>query len=85
MKNNFERVLAILGNDKLEGRAIRQALNEGIKRWQFWNYWSGPATYQLLARMEDAGLVTRHIEYKNVAGQRVKVYKFRATERGCAM
>jgi|ERR1051326_5358728 hypothetical protein len=49
--NTLARVIGILSrHDWMESRDLRARLNEGVPRWKFWRYWSGPAFY---AAMEE--------------------------------
>jgi DNA-binding PadR family transcriptional regulator len=71
------QVLAFLGTGSRTGREIRQHLNAG-RPW--WRCWSGPACYQLLAEMEDAGLLERVVDMRLVSGASVPVHTFRRRE-----
>jgi DNA-binding PadR family transcriptional regulator len=66
-------VLAFLGTQTRTGRDIREYLNAG-RPW--WRRWSGPACYQLLAEMEDAGLLKRGVDMRLVSGVSVPVHTF---------
>ena len=60
------------------GRAVRRALKRhGIDR-------SGPAFYQMMARLEDAGLVAGEYDQKVVDGQIIKERRYTLTARGGA-
>jgi hypothetical protein len=52
-------VLDTLGDEELEGRQIREALNAGIPWWKFWQRWHTIDVYFLLAEMEDDEMITR--------------------------
>jgi DNA-binding PadR family transcriptional regulator len=71
-------VLGMLrGGDRL-GRTIRRTLTRhGIER-------SGPAFYQMMARLEDAGLVSGEYDQKIVEGQIIKERRYALTPRGDA-
>ncbi len=59
-------VLAFLQGGERSGRAVRGSLAElGLRR-------SGPAFYQLMSRLEDAGLVEGRYEQKVIDGQIIK-------------
>ena len=67
-------VLGILLNEELRGRDLRSRLAEfGVRK-------SGPAFYQLMARLEDANFLTGRYEQEIVEGQiiRERCYKIRA-------
>jgi DNA-binding PadR family transcriptional regulator len=69
-------VLESLGPQKRSGRDLRQRLAQsGIKR-------SGPAFYQLMARLEEAGLVEGEYSQKIVEGQIIKERWYRVTGEG---
>lgn len=58
----------------LPGHVLRSYLNHG--KW-FWQRWSGPGFYALMARMEDEGLVERRVYEKQVGGASVQEHQFR--------
>ncbi len=67
-------VLGILLSEELRGRDLRSRLVEfGVRK-------SGPAFYQLMARLEDANFVRGRYEQEIVEGQiiRERCYKIRA-------
>lgn len=71
-------VLAVLKAGSRTGHAVRKALaRHGVKR-------SGPAFYQMMARLEDAGLVDGEYDQKIVEGQIIKERRYTLTSRGDA-
>lgn len=69
-------VLECLGPQKRSGRELRQLLaHTGVKK-------SGPAFYQLMARLEEAGLVEGEYSQKIVEGQIIKERWYRVTGQG---
>jgi DNA-binding PadR family transcriptional regulator len=69
-------VLGILRGRERRGRFVRRALaRHGVRR-------SGPAFYQMMARLEDAGLVTGAYDQKIVEGQIIKERRYSLTDRG---
>jgi len=69
-------VLATLLDDGRPGKKIREELSRrGARR-------SGPAFYQLMARLEDAGLVEGRYEQRAVDGQVIKERRNRLTPDG---
>jgi DNA-binding PadR family transcriptional regulator len=71
-------VLGMLRGGERPGRAVRRALKRhGIDR-------SGPAFYQMMARLEDAGLVAGEYDQKIVDGQIIKERRYTLTARGDA-
>jgi DNA-binding PadR family transcriptional regulator len=69
-------VLGMLRGGERPGRTIRRSLKRhGIDR-------SGPAFYQMMARLEDAGLVAGEYEQKIVDGQIIKQRSYALTARG---
>jgi len=69
-------VLASLFDGEQSGRFLRQKLAENGERK------SGPAFYQMMARLEDAGLVRGHYDQKIVEGQIIKERHYRITGTG---
>ena len=70
-------VLGILLQGRRTGRQVRDRLGDfGVKK-------SGPAFYQLMARLEDAGYVQGHYEQEIVDGQiiRERCYRILASGR----
>ena len=68
-------VLSVLLGDERSGRELRARLSEfGVRK-------SGPAFYQLMARLEDSEFVSGRYEQEIVEGQiiRERVYKIRAS------
>lgn len=68
-------VLSVLLSDERSGRELRARLSEfGVRK-------SGPAFYQLMARLEDSEFVSGRYEQEIVEGQiiRERVYKIRAS------
>ena len=69
-------VLGVLRGDEQPGRVLRHALaSYGVRR-------SGPAFYQLMARMERAGLVEGRYEQVVVGDQAVTERRYRITRDG---
>ncbi len=69
-------VLTILLEGEQTGRHLREKLaKEGETK-------SGPAFYQLMARLEDAGLVKGHYDQKIIAGQIIKERRYKLTAAG---
>jgi DNA-binding PadR family transcriptional regulator len=68
-------VLAMLRGGDLSGRVVRRALaRHGVAR-------SGPAFYQMMARLEDGGLVSGSYEQRIVDGQIIKERRYTLTPR----
>lgn len=71
-------VLGMLRGGDRPGRLLRRALaKHGVER-------TGPAFYQMMARLEDAGLVAGQYEQKVVDGQIIKERRYALTPRGDA-
>lgn len=71
-------VIGILRGGERAGRFIRRRLKRhGIER-------SGPAFYQMMARLEDAGLVSGEYTQEIVDGQIIKERRYALTARGDA-
>jgi DNA-binding PadR family transcriptional regulator len=71
-------VIGILRGGERPGRFIRRRLKRhGIER-------SGPAFYQMMARLEDAGLVEGEYTQDIVDGQIIKERRYTLTPRGDA-
>lgn len=71
-------VLGILRGGERRGRFIRRALERhGVRR-------TAPAFYQMMARLEDGGLVSGDYEQKVVEGQIIKERRYALTDRGDA-
>lgn len=69
-------VLASLRGGEQAGKAVRAQLAElGLRR-------SGPAFYQLMSRLEDAGLVAGRYEQQVIDGQIIKERVYTITEKG---
>ena len=69
-------VLGVLRADEQPGRVLRQALaSYGVRR-------SGPAFYQLMSRIERAGLVEGWYERVTVGDQAVTERRYRITRDG---
>ncbi len=69
-------VLAFLQGGERPGKSVRQQLAErGMRR-------SGPAFYQLMSRLEDAGLVEGRYGQKIVDGQIIKERFYIISEEG---
>ena len=72
-------VLGVLRSDEQPGRVLRQALAAyGVRR-------SGPAFYQLMARMERATLVEGWYEQVTVGDQTVTERRYRITREGARL
>lgn len=71
-------VLATLRGAPRLGRHLRRELGRrGVRR-------SAPAFYQMMARLEDAGLVAGEYDQKIVDGQIIKERRYTLTEPGAA-
>ncbi len=71
-------VLGMIRGESRLGRDVRRELSKhGVNR-------SGPAFYQMMARLEDAGLVTGEYDQKVVAGQIIKERRYTLTPDGAA-
>src|SRR4051812_44116076 len=71
-------VLGILRGGERSGHAIRKGLaRHGVKR-------SGPAFYQMMARLEDAGLAAGAYDQKVIDGQIIKERRYSLTAPGDA-
>lgn len=69
-------VLGVLRNDELPGRTLREALSGyGIRR-------TGPAFYQLMARLEKDRLVDGWYEQITVGDQAVTERRYRMSSEG---
>lgn len=69
-------VLEAVSEDEQTGRDLRDHLaTHGIKN-------SAPAFYQMMARLEETGLVEGWYEQKLVGAQNVKERRYRITRRG---
>jgi DNA-binding PadR family transcriptional regulator len=69
-------VLAFLQAGEQSGKAVRRRLGElGLRR-------SSPAFYQLMSRLEDAGLVEGRYDQKVIDGQIIKERFYAITEDG---
>jgi DNA-binding PadR family transcriptional regulator len=69
-------VLDALGGDERAGRTLRERLAAyGVRN-------SGPAFYQMMARLEGTGLVEGWYEQTVVAGQHLKERRYRLTRDG---
>jgi DNA-binding PadR family transcriptional regulator len=69
-------VMASLFDGEQSGRFLRQKLEEDGERK------SGPAFYQMMARLEDAGLVRGRYDQKIVEGQIIKERRYCITATG---
>ena len=69
-------VLGALAAGELRGREIRDELRQARVTH------SGPAFYQMMARLEDAGFVVGWYSQKVVAGQLIKERRYRITSAG---
>src|SRR4051794_31933117 len=71
-------VLGILRGGERTGHAVRKALaRHGVRR-------SGPAFYQMMARLEDAGLAAGEYDQQILDGQIIKQRRYALTPRGDA-
>ena len=71
-------VLGMLRGSARRGRHVRRELGKhGVRR-------SGPAFYQMMARLEDAGLVAGAYDQRIVAGQIIKERQYTLTPSGLA-
>lgn len=71
-------VLGLLRGAPQFGRHVRRELaRHGVRR-------SGPAFYQMMARLEDAGLVAGEYDQRVVAGQIIKERRYTLTPGGAA-
>ncbi len=69
-------VTGLLRGQRLPGREIRERLSEfGIRK-------SGPAFYQLMSRLEDAGLVEGEYHQEVVESQIIRERHYRLTASG---
>src|SRR6266480_7286787 len=69
-------VLEVLGPAKKRGKDLRTSLSElGIRK-------SGPAFYQMMARLEEAKFVEGWYEQKIIEGQIIKERHYRITGNG---
>lgn len=69
-------ILDALGPREISGRELREALKKNkISK-------SGPAFYQLMARLEEAKFVKGSYEEKIVEGQRIKERRYQMTGEG---
>jgi DNA-binding PadR family transcriptional regulator len=69
-------VLDALAGDEHAGRALRERLAAyGVRN-------SGPAFYQMMSRLEEAGLVEGWYEQAVVEGQHLKERRYRLTRDG---
>ena len=69
-------VLALLRDGPRLGRQVRHRLAQhGVRR-------SAPAFYQMMARLEDAGLVTGDYDQKIIAAQIIKERRYAVTPAG---
>src|SRR5262245_313802 len=69
-------VLGTLRGGERTGRAVRKALaRHGVRR-------SAPAFYQMMARLEDAGLAAGEYDQKVVDGQIIKERRYALTPSG---
>ena len=70
-------MLDVMGPREISGRDLRSALKseKGVSK-------SGPAFYQLMARLEDANFVNGRYEEKVVEGQRIKERRYLLTADG---
>lgn len=72
-------VLGVLREDEQPGRVIREALGSyGVRR-------SGPAFYQLMARLEQGGMVEGWYEQIVVGDQAVTERRYRITPAGARL
>ena len=71
-------VLGLLRGEPQLGRQIRRELaRHGVRR-------SGPAFYQMMARLEDAGFVSGGYDQRVIASQIIKERRYALTPAGAA-
>ena len=71
-----ETVLSCIGTAEIKGRELREALaHNNFKK-------SGPAFYQMMGRLEDAGYVEGQTKQKIVEGQIIKERSYKMTGKG---
>jgi DNA-binding PadR family transcriptional regulator len=71
-------VLGMLRAEPQLGRTVRRELTRhGVRR-------SGPAFYQMMSRLEDAGLVAGEYDQKVIGGQIIKERRYTLTPAGAA-
>ena len=69
-------IVDVLGPREKSGRELRQGLQKlRIRK-------SGPAFYQLMARLEEAGVVKGRYDQKIVEGQIIKERRYKLTGKG---
>ena len=69
-------ILGILMDSELAGKEVREQLAKaGIKK-------TGPAFYQLMARLEDSNFVKGWYDEKVIDGQRIKERRYKITSGG---
>lgn len=69
-------ILGVLMSDEMLGQDLRDALaSQGVKK-------DGPAFYQLMARLEDAGFVKGWYDQQVIHGQIFKQRKYKLTGQG---
>lgn len=69
-------VVGTLRGKRVPGREIREALSDfGVRK-------SGPAFYQLMARLEDSGLVTGHYHQEVIDSQIIRERHYEVTAAG---
>src|SRR5256885_11573962 len=69
-------VLSIVGGSEKSGREVRERLTKEKLRM------SGPAFYQLMARLEESKFVAGHYLQKIVEGQIIKDRRYKITAQG---
>lgn len=69
-------VIEVVGSERVTGRELRRRLAEHNVRK------TGPAFYQAMARMEEAGIVSGEYEQKIVDGQIIRERVYRVTGDG---
>ena len=69
-------VLECVGTSEVKGRHVREQLANNNRRK------SGPAFYQMMSRMEEAGYVDGWYEQKIVEGQIIKERTYKMTGKG---
>lgn len=71
-----ELVLDIIGASEIKGRHLREQLAEQAVNK------SGPAFYQMMSRLEEAGFIEGWYEQKIIEGQIIKERTYKMTGKG---
>lgn len=72
-------LLYICSNGETSGRKLRHILNEKYKHW--WQKWSGPGFYAMMARLVDDGWLKENIVDLKLKGINVKEWTYKATDK----